>query len=222
MNSYDYIELAQDNSQHGFTTSTTTHNALVSSGGGGGGGGGGVIIKSADLDEEEYVEHSDIDWGVGRVTFRNNTIINTNEKNLQKSIKITNFKINYNNNNNTKEYLNKFYISSLKKETSTSASSSASSSMPSSSSLASSKKMMTSSSLSATKLTVISPPITNEIIAKTIDSKYLEEGIKLNTKSENHIQQQQHFIVGGNDVNLSDTDSFSFSFISALLGLHKK
>ncbi|XP_037814875.1 transcription factor Dp [Lucilia sericata] len=67
MNSYDYIELTQDNSQHGFTTTATTHNALVSSGGGGGIGGGGggassVIIKTADLDDEEdFVEHSDID-----------------------------------------------------------------------------------------------------------------------------------------------------------------
>ncbi|XP_065369167.1 transcription factor Dp [Calliphora vicina] len=61
MHSYDYIEISEDNSKHGFTT-TTTHNALVSSGGGGVGGGGGVIIKTADLDDEEdFVEHSDID-----------------------------------------------------------------------------------------------------------------------------------------------------------------
>ncbi|TMW48397.1 hypothetical protein DOY81_006526 [Sarcophaga bullata] len=64
MNSYDF-ELTQDNSQHGFTS--ITHNTLVNSGsgsggGGGGGGGGRVIIKSTDLDDdEEYVEHSDID-----------------------------------------------------------------------------------------------------------------------------------------------------------------
>lgn len=64
MHSYDYIELAQDNSQHGFAA-THNHPLATNSGGGrggGGGGGGGAILKRNDLDDDEdFVEHSDID-----------------------------------------------------------------------------------------------------------------------------------------------------------------
>lgn len=50
---YEYVDLNPDNSQHGFVT--TTHTTI-------GGGSGGVIIKTPDLDDEEdFVEHSDID-----------------------------------------------------------------------------------------------------------------------------------------------------------------
>lgn len=60
MPSYDYIELTQDNSQHGFTTTHQQH--TTASIGGGGGGGGGGVLRTSDLDDdEEYVEHSDID-----------------------------------------------------------------------------------------------------------------------------------------------------------------
>ncbi|XP_005176982.2 transcription factor Dp [Musca domestica] len=61
MTTHDYIELMQDNSEQGFTTTVTgtpLHHASGSIAGGGGGGG----LRTSDLeDDEEYVEHSDID-----------------------------------------------------------------------------------------------------------------------------------------------------------------
>ncbi|XP_013112326.1 transcription factor Dp isoform X2 [Stomoxys calcitrans] len=62
--SCDFIELTQDSSQQGFTTTTgtTLHHTTMSIGSGGGGGGGGGGLRTSDLtDDEEYVEHSDID-----------------------------------------------------------------------------------------------------------------------------------------------------------------
>ncbi|XP_061392760.1 transcription factor Dp [Musca vetustissima] len=73
MTSYEYIDATQDNSQHGYTTTTVTtvtgtpqhhHGTIGGSGGGGGGVGiGGIgVLRTSDLeDDEEYVEHSDID-----------------------------------------------------------------------------------------------------------------------------------------------------------------
>ncbi|XP_075165761.1 transcription factor Dp isoform X2 [Haematobia irritans] len=62
---YDLIELTQENSQQGFPTTatgTTHHHTTTSLGNGGGGGGGGGGLKTSDLDDdEEFVEHSDID-----------------------------------------------------------------------------------------------------------------------------------------------------------------